>query len=90
MLDTRVLGQPPKFGRHRLGRKQFVIATIKYVFDMLLQMNFHLGFGLGFATTLSSHLKLKGTSDNANKKRIQRFFVIQSVSHECLSVTIKY
>ena len=52
-------GQPPQFGGNRLGRKQFVVATIKNVFDMLLQMNFHLSFGLGFATALSSHLKLK-------------------------------
>ena len=62
-------GQPPQFGGNRLGRKQFVVATIKNVFDMLLQMNFHLSFGLGFATALSSHLKLKQKAHEIIEKK---------------------
>ena len=63
-------GQPPQFGGNRLGRKQFVVATIKNVFDMLLQMNFHLSFGLGFATALSSHLKLKQKAHEITKRTL--------------------
>ena len=68
-------GQPPQFGGNRLGRKQFVVATIENVFDMLLQMNFHLSFGLGFAAALSSHLKLKQKAHKITKRNLAGVFI---------------